>query len=192
MSYAEEFRKALERTRSWSLWCAGAASGLPHAVVPATPALDEVLETLPPPADRLADSAGVHFGVLLQMHAFGWETIPALTIGDVEVDGQPRCQVTMEQLRRRLELGREGAESIDVHVWLTFPDATLLDATLGAGLESVAGVPGLDASLAIVGRPEQLAPHLRYRPMLVGEKCLVGLGAVVDWASDMLGGFQTP
>jgi len=53
-----------------------------------------------------------------------------ITIGAVRVRGQNVFDVTIESVKRTVENGYRKGQTVDVHVWLTLPDLTVLDLTL--------------------------------------------------------------
>ncbi|NMV41938.1 hypothetical protein [Ralstonia insidiosa] len=58
---------------------------------------------------------------------------PLITIGNVAVEGRPQFEITEDSLRQELHRGFNPEmpdETLNVHVWLTFPDMTRLDCTI--------------------------------------------------------------
>jgi hypothetical protein len=86
-------------------------------------------------------------------------------------------------MRRLLRDGPEATGRLDLHVWLTFPDLTILDMVLRPAIEANAGRSddaGRPDHYVILGKSEALAPGFAYEPFLVGEAVLHQIGAVWD------------
>lgn len=132
------------------------------------------------PRARDAACAGVHLFALSRFYADGVPIPPVVTVGNVSVDGEPRYVVTRQGLRHLLRTGPEAKDIINVHMWLTFADFTILDLTLLSGLELESGeepTTEREDGLAILGQPQELKPRLTYSPMLVGEEFAWRIGA---------------
>lgn len=80
-----------------------------------------------------------------------------------------------------LRKGPESTDTIDIHVWLTWPDLTIFDLTLLPAMLHEAG-DALDLErpdgLALIGRSDELAPDRTYVPTLVGDAFLWRIGAI--------------
>lgn len=195
--YEVEFRSALERTLEWDLACAGTDDlkrtlALPISPEPPTPAAiarvsDGMLLPLPL---RIGNCAGAHFGALVELACDRvCDPLPILTIGDVEVVGEPRYRPTRKVLRSLLRRGLHDDSRLDLHIWLTFPGGVVLDLTLGLILvrdKVPAEVPLYSDSAIIYGAADGLLPGLRYRPMLVGEAFLFRIGTLHPRAPEVL------
>lgn len=104
---------------------------------------------------------------------------PVLTVGDVFIDGKPRYQVTEKSLEHMLRKGRS-RDVMALHVWLTWPDLTVMDMVLPSTLALEAGAAPLlshDDALVYFGSGSAEGGALQYRPWLVGEAFLERIGA---------------
>lgn len=54
----------------------------------------------------------------------------AITIGNVVYDGKDVYQVSQSSLKRTINEGFQPDKSLELHVWLTFPNMTILDLTI--------------------------------------------------------------
>lgn len=187
--YRASMKEAVKRTRSWDLDCRGATmmqSYLSHDLEvickPSAAALADYSRQIPiPPSERAGACAGLHVTAATLFLEDGLPLQPVLTIGDVLVDGRSRYGVSRQSLRRLVRKGKRDTGIINIHAWLTWPDFTIFDLTLlPATLHEAGEEPCLDHpnGLAVVGRPDKLAPHLSYIPMLVGEAFLWRIGAI--------------
>lgn len=178
MIYLDELTAARERTKAWGLWCRGAeefAAPSDRRASPSPLELQALGANMMPSEDRAGNCVGVTFGALLQMLMENWGYEPLITIGNVEVDGRPRYQVTRQSVRALLQRGPSDRSILTLHVWLTFPDLVILDLALGPAVlhdRSDVELPGLAANRIVSGHPDALEPGVRYRPFLVGEESL--------------------
>lgn len=196
LGYRDLLKEAIKRTRHAGVWCAGAeafASAFRAPMPTDITAVKSFCAEVPiPPEARISDCAGCHFGALIHASTRRWRQYPVLTIGNVNLDGQPRYNATPAYLLDLLKKGpSEGL--IDLHVWWTFPDLTIADFTLIPGLEShgwVFDVP-LAPGKTILEKPHVVDRLIRYRPFLVGEEFLLRIGAVMPEARQMLATART-
>ncbi|MFA5762949.1 MAG: hypothetical protein WC931_05175 [Bacilli bacterium] len=128
-----------------------------------------------------AQCGAVHFCAIQQIYSTREIDMPYVTIGDVLVRGKPRYGASYQKLKQAKRHGLGKNENIDCHVWLTFPDMTIFDLTLGVGLayerEKVLVDEQKDCCV-IWGKPEELLKKngLDYRPYLVGHLFLFQSG----------------
>lgn len=135
MSYTDQFKQALERTASW---------GLPtpdierwgQMTVTATDlkrhAMEFISLTGQTPFDMIGRcvNASVLVHDLLRSRAIAE---PLITIGNVAFKGRSQFEITEASLQSELQRGfnpEAPDETLNVHVWLTFPDMTCLDPTI--------------------------------------------------------------
>lgn len=137
---------------------------------------------------RAGQCAAVHLMALAVFYDMRMPAPPVMTVGDVLVDGVPRYKVTRQGLRRHIREGRGAGGIINAHMWLTFPDFTILDLTV---LPAIAGEAaealdlGRPDGLAVIGQPPELKPGLVYKPMLVGEGFIKATGTIQPFGEAM-------
>jgi hypothetical protein len=183
--YRETMKQALERTEKWELGSPSSAlmarwvaHGEEHGFK-----LNSSHEwwagfsrALPDPPELRANACGpMHLVALMELRKLGIEFAPLLTVGDVLIDGEPCFGVNRTTLRRCLRAGPGRDESIGLHVWLTFPDFTVVDFTIVSWTLRQRGEPmdlGRPDALMVLGDPDALAPGMEYRPLLVGPEFL--------------------
>ncbi len=183
--YREAMREALQRTRKWELespssklmatWVAHGEEG-GFKLNNSHEWWAGFSRAIPDPPEFRANACGpVHLVALMELRKFGVEHPPLLTVGDVLIDGEPCFGVNRTSLRRYLRAGAGTDESIDVHVWLTFPDLTVVDFTIVPWKLRQDDEPmdlGRPDALMVLGDPDAMAPRREYRPMLVGPEFL--------------------
>ena len=92
----------------------------------------------------------------------------AITIGNVYFKNKNIYGVTRERIEQILTKGFEPGRTIDVHVWLTLPDMTVLDLTILSTLFA-RGLTEVEAALdkrVLVWSPETQSDY-RFEPLLV-------------------------
>lgn len=183
--YREALRSALERTHNWglddvstklmSLWV---EHGEAHGIKVNSPPefWSAFSRVIPEPPEFRANACGpIHLTPLVELRRLIPDTAPLLTIGDVHLDGEPCFAVTRQMLRSYLRAGPGTDASIDLHIWLTFPDLTVLDLTIIPWSLRQRDQPmdlGRPDALMVLGDPDAMAPGMEYRPMLVGPEFL--------------------
>lgn len=191
--YKERLAEAIERTNSWKLKSRGSIMAATFLEVelgdrakPSPEALAEFSRGIPVhPEMRAGMCAQLHTAALAMFMEGDFPVLPVLTIGNVLVDGEPRYRVSRQGLRRLLRKGPEATDVIHVHMWLTWPDFSILDLTILPALINESGQePTLDRpdGLALVGQPQALKPRYSYVPFLVGEEFIWRIGAVEEVA----------
>lgn len=135
MSYTNQFKRALERTASWGIptpdlgrWSQKTAS-LSELKQHSMAILALTGDT---PFDMIGKCVNASLFVhdLLRSRAIAE---PLITIGNVAVEGHPQFEITEDSLRQELQRGFNPDvpdETLNVHVWLTFPDMTRVDFTI--------------------------------------------------------------
>lgn len=181
MEYEAAFRAAFNRTVSWKLYCDGVEvfrlGVLTGAPAPPSELVEMFLMGMPTRPGMHKDCGGAHTSTLMSMLLQGWPSLPVLTIGEVLVDGNPRFGVCRQSLRAELRRPGDRSTPMQFHVWLTFPDLTIWDATFIRAMRfhaesACSGLPEGQRD-TFVGPPERLAPTLVYRPWLLGEQFLI-------------------
>lgn len=93
----------------------------------------------------------------------------AVTIGNVQLDGQPYFTTTLESLAREFSEGYVGNTPANAHCWLTLADGSILDGSL---LPSIAHREGASEPLsfhdAIYVKRHDFVDRLKYLPYLTG------------------------
>lgn len=91
-----------------------------------------------------------------------------MTIGEVCYRGRSVYDVTRERAAQVYVRGFQPAQTLDVHVWLTFEDMTIVDLTVMASLLRLGwlGMKEYERAPVIVGRAETLM-DFQYIPYLV-------------------------
>lgn len=187
---------AVKRTTDWNLNCIG--SDLMEKFLAAEPGALSVLPKdrarawsrwLPIPVEhRIGNCATMHYGALMQLIGQEVPMLPVITVGDVCIDDKPRYQVTRNSLRRLLNKGRSRSV-MPAHVWLTWPDMTVMDLTILAALAVDRDEPlttDREDALVVFGYDDQEQLGLRYTPWLVGEMFLHRIGALMPGAIELL------
>ena len=191
--YKAALARAIERTHKWGLTSVGSimaeqylAHDLGDMVKPSADALAEVSRTLPfPPLQRPGACASIHLLALAMFYEDHLGAPPVLTIGDVRIDGKPRFNVTRQGLRKLVREGPERDGVINLHMWLTWGEFSILDLTLMPSVLHAAGVdPRLDRpdGLVLLGKPAELKPTFSFHPWLVGAEFSRRIGAVQPMA----------
>lgn len=182
--YAALFRAAEEKTRAYGDLQHGLAfdvlrgTGGDFAVI----CLPEIGRYLDSPAlahfelpDIRLHCAEIHRSVFANHFNFRYPCV--LTVGDVEVDGEPHYETTYARLDEEMRgLHRDGDSAYPCHVWLTFPDMHIVDVTfLIYRFPDELPEPYRWSDYMICSDPtHEFEPKvsLRYLPMLVGEECV--------------------
>ena len=194
--YREGLLKAIERTKKWGIACPGSktlkfyvTSAASEFGEPSPASVAALSRALPfAPQSRSGACAPLHLMLLTMLFRENLPFLPALTIGNVLVEGSPRYQVRRQGLRQLLRDGPGATGTIDVHMWLTWPDLSILDLTILPALLLEDGiVPSLEdpGGLVLLGKPQDLKPRFTYVPHLVGEEFAWRVGAVQPMAEKM-------
>jgi hypothetical protein len=105
-----------------------------------------------------------------------------ITIGHVSYNDEPEYHCTLESLSKELEI--EAENIIDMHVWITFPDGTILDPTLFATFESQAGrLQNMSMDALIISTPCEIPEfpiNFEYFPVLTGRDYLEKTLSIVN------------
>ncbi len=183
-NYADRFRQAEERTRSFGQVQLGLAfETLRHAgdrfALADLPEIGRYLDSQALAHFDLADirrhCAEIHRSVFANHFHFRYPCV--LTVGDVEVDGVPHYNTTYDQLHEEMQgLHRDSDRPYPCHVWLTFPDMHVVDVTFFI-YRFPDKIPNHYrwSDYILCSDPRHLrSPNmtLRYLPMLVGEDCV--------------------
>ncbi|NMV39656.1 hypothetical protein [Ralstonia insidiosa] len=100
---------------------------------------------------------------------FGLRIPHAVTIGNVQLDGQPYFTTTLESLAKEFSDGYVGNTPANAHCWLTLADGSILDGSL---LPSISHREGASESLsfhdAIFIKRHDFVDRLEYLPYLTG------------------------
>lgn len=91
-----------------------------------------------------------------------------LTVGEVKFRGESVYEVTEQKVITTFQRGFQREEALDVHVWLTFEDMTIVDLTIMASLLRLGWIDRkhYKQSPVVVGKAAQLA-DFEYQPLLV-------------------------
>lgn len=128
--YAELFRQAEEKSRRWGLLPLGTPGNVPAGVTAlgTLPTVGRAVDSYPYESLEIRlHCAPIH----LSLHDDPrWTEPRTLTVGDVEVDGKREYGAEYRRLRQEiLGVHRDSEEPYPCHVWLTFPDLHVVDAT---------------------------------------------------------------
>jgi len=175
--YADRFRGAEDMTRSLGL-VHRPLSAFNSDAFSSLPTIARALNSYPyDPLQIRLQCAAIHLTLFDDPR---WKSPCVLTVGDVEVDGQPEYRTTYEDLRRELRSGRRPTEeSVPCHVWLTFPDMHIVDATFFV-YKYYDRIPTqwTWSDYIVCSDPQHLFAAdlpLTYKPMLLGRQFVVKL-----------------
>ncbi len=135
-----------------------------------------LVDSFPHQAEQIrTNCAGVHFDILRSI----LNTAPCfLTIGDVFVGGKPEYGTSVQQLKREVNGSNKGTDKIfNAHVWLTFPEMGIIDATFYIyKFHHLLSEPW-KWSDHIICSGEQASAQLplRYKPMLISNKVIMDI-----------------
>ncbi len=193
-SYREQMREAVERTDAWGIdsWHKTLAMNrLSQPPAPPQPRqeygkkalfFEHLSRTFPLPPEVRSNLCGpVHLLLSTMFMEKELSTAPFITIGEVVWSGDPCFGVTEENLKATLDAGNVPFADIRIHVWLTFPDFTILDFTFMPWQCRQNGeVMDLNetGALKMYGNPDEMVGRYDYKPMLVGPEFLFRTGAV--------------
>lgn len=186
-SYQREFTLAWQNSlaiktispEEYRIWGNGVANK--KGIGAAEPILKRITTSTPPygPEVLRTNCTGAHFSLMRQLHL---NDVPCLiTIGDVIIDGVPRFHTDLEYLGRELSGENCRGKTFDAHVWLTFPDGHILDATICTYMLSEKhGGPGVPARKAYNWHEHLFYSNaainrrysLEHKPILVGARVL--------------------
>jgi hypothetical protein len=127
--YADRYRAAEDHSR---------AMGLVYRPLPTPTSASDAFTLLPIVARAVNSYPYDSLQIRLQCAAIHltlfddprWNSPCVLTLGDVEVEGEPEYGTTYDALKREFRPGRRTSkEPLPCHVWLTFPDLHIVDVT---------------------------------------------------------------
>jgi hypothetical protein len=124
-------------------------------------------------ADLSQNCGHAHAEIYHLLDSFGEQVY--LTIGNVVINGKHSLKVTPEALVKELEKG-ECKGLMNMHVWLTLPDMSIMDFTIRPNQDLNNNVHSDIESSIIYLRPDEVDQDHYYEPMLVGAEYLQRIG----------------
>jgi hypothetical protein len=126
------------------------------------------------------------FAESLQLLPLGQELPLAITIGNVSYRGTSLYQVTYEKIDAIISHGFDASKTVDVHVWITLQDMTVVDLSLLSTLAAMGLTDSLSPSAdqVLIWREDSVS-DFEYEPLLVDNEFFLKVerGVVVPgWA----------
>lgn len=120
------------------------------------------------PVEHSCHAISHGFATTLQEHPLGDDSPLAITIGNVSYKGDSLYQVTHERIDTILKHGFDPTKTVDVHVWLTLDDMTVVDLSILSTLAAMGLTSGLPrgAGRVVFWRDDSVS-EFEYEPLLV-------------------------
>ncbi len=129
--YFAAFKLAAEKSLKWQLVESANVRRTPDAgrAVDCLDLVGQMVNSLPYDSTTIRISCGqIHSFLFKALQDEGVQCI--LTVGDVEVDGKREYETSYQKLKQEIRgAHRDTDKPYPFHVWLTFPDLHIIDAT---------------------------------------------------------------